>query len=114
MIAGTIERVARADYPADLIQILVICSVDDQGTIGAAAGKIQELRQHGRPTSTSWCSTTGRSTSRTGSMRRCAYAAGDVVTIFDAEDDIHPGHLQRGQHDHGDGARRRSSRRASS
>ena len=41
VIAGTIERVARADYPADLIQILVICSVDDQGTISAAAGEDQ-------------------------------------------------------------------------
>ena len=36
VIATTIERVVRANYPARLIQVLVVCSVDDDGTIAEA------------------------------------------------------------------------------
>lgn len=91
VIAGTIERVARADYPADLIQILVICSVDDQGTISAAAGKIKELRQQGLSNVNVVVFDDGPINKPHGLNAALPYAAHDVVTIFDAEDDIHPG-----------------------
>jgi cellulose synthase/poly-beta-1,6-N-acetylglucosamine synthase-like glycosyltransferase len=91
VIAGTIERVARADYPADLLQILVICSVDDQGTINAAAEKIQELRRHGLSNVNVVVFDDGPINKPHGLNAALPYAAHDVVTIFDAEDDIHPG-----------------------
>ena len=90
VIAGTIERVARAGYPADLIQILVICSVDDEGTISAAAGKITELRQQGLGNVNVVVFDDGPINKPHGLNAALPYAAGDVVTIFDAEDDIHP------------------------
>ena len=90
VIAGTIERVARADYPADLIQILVICSVDDQGTISAAAEKIKELRQQGLNNVNVVVFDDGPINKPHGLNAALPYAAHDVVTIFDAEDDIHP------------------------
>ena len=43
VIGATIERVARAHYPSHLIQILVICSEDDEGTISQAQKKIRQL-----------------------------------------------------------------------
>jgi cellulose synthase/poly-beta-1,6-N-acetylglucosamine synthase-like glycosyltransferase len=90
VIAGTIERVARADYPADLIQILVICSVDDQGTISAASEKIKELRQQGLNNVNVVVFDDGPINKPHGLNAALPYAAHDVVTIFDAEDDIHP------------------------
>ena len=90
VIAGTIERVARADYPADLIQILVICSVDDQGTISAAAEKIKELRRQGLNNVDVVVFDDGPINKPHGLKAALPYAAGDVVTIFDAEDDSHP------------------------
>ena len=41
VIATTIERVVRARYPANLIQVLVVCSADDDGTIAKAQEKIE-------------------------------------------------------------------------
>jgi cellulose synthase/poly-beta-1,6-N-acetylglucosamine synthase-like glycosyltransferase len=89
VIAGTIERVARADYPADLIQILVICSVDDQGTINAAAEKIKELRRQGLNNVSIVVFDDGPINKPHGLNSALPHAAHDVVTIFDAEDDIH-------------------------
>src|SRR6516164_11231267 len=40
VIQTTIERVVRANYPATLIQVMVVCSVDDDGTIAKAEEKI--------------------------------------------------------------------------
>ncbi|HET7042091.1 MAG TPA: hypothetical protein VFI13_08720, partial [Gemmatimonadales bacterium] len=36
VIATTIERIARSHYPRELLQVLVVCSADDQETIAAA------------------------------------------------------------------------------
>src|SRR5215467_4149500 len=47
VIATTIERVVRANYPARLIQVLVVCSADDDGTIAKAEEKIRALRREG-------------------------------------------------------------------
>jgi len=87
VIGETIARVAASNYPADLLEIIVICQRDDPRTMGAA------LRQ----------------TERLGSARArlvvydqapfnkphalnvgFASCGGDVVTVFDAEDDVHP------------------------
>ena len=47
VIQTTIGRIAESNYPQDLMQVLVICRADDQGTIDKAEEKISELRRHG-------------------------------------------------------------------
>jgi glycosyltransferase XagB len=90
VIQTTIERVVRARYPLSLLEVVVICSPDDTGTIAKAQQKIKQLRERG-----------------VSGVRVIAYrdtpinkphglnvgvraTRNDVVTIFDAEDDIHP------------------------
>ncbi len=90
VIQTTIERVVGANYPLDLLECIVICSVDDPGTIEEAQKKVDMLRAAGieaarvvsfndRPINKPHGLNVGlRSTSN------------EIVTIFDAEDDIHP------------------------
>ncbi len=90
VIQTTIERVVRSNYPLSLLEVVVICSPDDSGTIAKAQQKIAQLRRQG-----------------IGNVRVIAYKGkpvnkphglnaglritrNEVVTIFDAEDDIHP------------------------
>jgi cellulose synthase/poly-beta-1,6-N-acetylglucosamine synthase-like glycosyltransferase len=90
VIQTTIERVVRARYPLSLLEVVIICSPDDTGTIAKAQQKIAQLRTRG-----------------VGCVRVVAYrgtpinkphglnvglrtSRNEVVTIFDAEDDIHP------------------------
>jgi cellulose synthase/poly-beta-1,6-N-acetylglucosamine synthase-like glycosyltransferase len=90
VIQMTMERVVRARYPLALLEVVVICSADDMGTITKAQQKIEHLRKRG-----------------VGGVRVIAFRDGpinkphglniglrttrnEVVTIFDAEDDIHP------------------------
>lgn len=90
VIATTIERVVRANYPLHLLEVVVICSADDTGTIDKAEEKIAELRGegirnvrvevfHDKPINKPHGLNYGFRTTRH-----------EVVTIFDAEDDIHP------------------------
>jgi cellulose synthase/poly-beta-1,6-N-acetylglucosamine synthase-like glycosyltransferase len=58
VIKTTIGRVAGANYPAHLIQILVVCAADDVGTIGRAEEKIRELRRTACRMPPWWSSTT--------------------------------------------------------
>jgi glycosyltransferase XagB len=90
VIQTTIERVARAAYPAHLIQIMVICSVDDLGTISEAEEKINELRREGL-SNVSVVVFDDKPVNKPHGMNvALQYATHDIVTIFDAEDDIHP------------------------
>jgi glycosyltransferase XagB len=90
VIQSTIERAIRAHYPLSLLEVVVICTPDDTGTIAKAQEKIAKLRERG-----------------VGCVRVIAYRGApinkphalnvglratrnEVVTIFDAEDDIHP------------------------
>jgi cellulose synthase/poly-beta-1,6-N-acetylglucosamine synthase-like glycosyltransferase len=91
VIQTTIDRVVRAHYPLHLLEVVVICSEDDTGTIARANEKMELLRRDGitnlqvaiysdRPINKPHGLNVGlRSTHH------------EVVTIFDAEDDIHPG-----------------------
>jgi glycosyltransferase XagB len=89
VIQGTIGRVARANYPANLIQVLVICSADDVGTIGKAEEKIEDLRREGIRNISVIVFDDGPINKPHGLNRGLTYATEDVVTVFDAEDDIH-------------------------
>lgn len=90
VIQTTIERVVRANYPARLIQVFVICSVDDRGTIAEAEEKITELRREGYGNVTVIVFDDGPINKPHGLNAALPRAAHDVITIFDAEDDIHP------------------------
>jgi cellulose synthase/poly-beta-1,6-N-acetylglucosamine synthase-like glycosyltransferase len=90
VIQSTIERVIRANYPLSLLEVVVICSIDDTGTIAKAQQKIAQLHRHGvdnvrvvafknKPINKPHGLNVGLRTTRN-----------EVVTIFDAEDDIHP------------------------
>ncbi|HEX6477889.1 MAG TPA: glycosyltransferase [Ktedonobacteraceae bacterium] len=90
VIQTTIERVVRANYPLSLLEVVVICSVDDTGTIAKAQQKIAQLRRQGignvrvlafknRPINKPHGLNVGLRSTRN-----------EVVTIFDAEDDMHP------------------------
>lgn len=87
VIADTIATVWAADYPRELLQIVVICQGGDHATIAAAAAQIAELDSpqlrlaiyDDPPFNKPRALTVGY-----------AMASGDVVTIFDAEDDVHP------------------------
>lgn len=89
VIQATIARVASANYPAALIQVLVICSADDVGTISKAEEKIKELRRDGI-TNVSLVVFRDEPVNKPHGLNcGLAQATQDVVTIFDAEDDIH-------------------------
>ena len=90
VIATTIERVVRANYPARLIQVLVICSVDDDGTIAEAEEKIRALRREGYGNVSVVVFDDKPINKPHGLNAALPHAKHDVVTIFDAEDDIHP------------------------
>ena len=90
VIQMTIDRVVRANYPLSLLEVVVICSIDDTGTIAKAQQKIAQLRRQGignvrvlafknRPINKPHGLNVGLRSTRN-----------EVVTIFDAEDDIHP------------------------
>src|SRR6266446_4722649 len=83
----TNQKVYDLKYPNELMQIIAICRDDDPGTIAEAQAKIDELGDPGvqllifndTPISKPHSLNLGLQVAR-----------GDVVTIFDAEDEPHP------------------------
>jgi cellulose synthase/poly-beta-1,6-N-acetylglucosamine synthase-like glycosyltransferase len=83
----TIQKVYDLNYPKHLIQILAICREDDPGTIAEARAKIKQLRSsnvqlvifNDKPINKPH-----------GLNLGLRVAKGDIVTIFDAEDEPHP------------------------
>jgi glycosyltransferase XagB len=90
VIQGTIARVAEANYPPELIQVLVICSADDEGTISQAGEKISELQREGLDGLSMVVFRDGPVNKPHGLNAALPHATNDIVTIFDAEDDINP------------------------
>src|SRR6185437_6800540 len=89
VIQATIGRVAQANYPAELIQVLVICSADDVGTIDKAEEKLDELRRESAVNASIVVFEDGPVNKPHGLNCGLTIAGADVVTVFDAEDDIH-------------------------
>jgi glycosyltransferase XagB len=89
VIQATIGRVAQANYPANLIQVFVICSADDVGTISKAKEKLNELRKEGIGNVSIVVFQDGPVNKPHGLNCGLSLATEDVVTVFDAEDDIH-------------------------
>ncbi|MGY0060361.1 glycosyltransferase [Streptomyces sp. LZ34] len=90
VIQTTIERVVRADYPAELLEVFVICSQDDTGTIKKAEEKIAELDREGLQNVEVVVFDDKPVNKPHGLNVALPHTTHDVVTIFDAEDDIHP------------------------
>jgi glycosyltransferase XagB len=85
VIAGTLRRVLAANYPADLLEPVVICHVDDAGTI-AAAREACGPGSRARVETFAYGPINKPRALNVGLGRSNA----EVVAIFDAEDDIHP------------------------
>jgi cellulose synthase/poly-beta-1,6-N-acetylglucosamine synthase-like glycosyltransferase len=90
VIAATIDRVARSNYPAGLLQVVVVCSADDTGTIDEAHRKIKELAADGLTNAELAVFDDEPVNKPHGLNRALRQARHDVVTVFDAEDEIHP------------------------
>src|SRR5258708_16874131 len=83
----TIQKVYNLNYPKHLIQIIAICREDDPGTIAEARTKIDEL---GDPNVQLLVFNDQPINKPHGLNLGLRVAHGDVVTIFDAEDEPHP------------------------
>lgn len=83
----TIQKIYDLNYPKELLQIVAICREDDRGTIAEALAAINELHTsniqllifNDEPINKPH-----------GLNLALQIAQGDVVTIFDAEDEPHP------------------------
>ncbi|MBI2955494.1 MAG: glycosyltransferase [Chloroflexi bacterium] len=90
VIQQTIERVVRASYPKRLIEIIVICEAGDRGTIEKAEAKIAELNAEGIGNLTLAVFDDKPINKPHGLNVGFRDSHNEVVTIFDAEDEIHP------------------------
>ncbi len=90
VIATTIGRLVHSNYPASLLQVLVVCSADDTGTIDQANRKIDELRAEGFTNAEVVIFDDLPINKPHGLNCALRRSRCDVVTIFDAEDEMHP------------------------
>lgn len=87
VIAETIRGIANVDYPHELVEVFVICAVDDSATIDAANRAItgQMLNNFSVITFDD-----GPINKPHGLNVGLVHANKDFVAVFDAEDDVHP------------------------
>ena len=90
VIQQTIRQVVHANYPPHLLQVLVICSADDHGTIEEALTRIELLQDEGVDIVDVVIFDDTPVNKPHALNHALRFAQGDVVTIFDAEDDMHP------------------------
>ena len=90
VIQSTIYKVARSHYPAPLLQIIVICPADDHGTIAKAQEQADKLRAENFDHVEVAVFHDGPVNKPHGLNYALGRARGDIVCIFDAEDDMHP------------------------
>jgi len=83
----TIQKVYELNYPKELMQIVAICREDDPGTIAEAQATIDQL---GDPNVQLVIFNDMPINKPHGLNIALQIAQGDVVTIFDAEDEPHP------------------------
>lgn len=90
VIQSTIERVVSSNYPLDLMEVFVICEAGDQGTIEKAREKIQELAAK-RISNIRLVTFDDRPINKPHGLNvGFKLSRHEVITIFDAEDEIHP------------------------
>ncbi|HWE60217.1 MAG TPA: glycosyltransferase, partial [Chloroflexota bacterium] len=89
VIGETIKRVMRANYPRRLLEAIVICEVNDTGTIATAQAAIDELATQGIFGARVITFDDKPINKPHGLNKALPLARHDVITIFDAEDGIH-------------------------
>ncbi|MCX6022032.1 MAG: glycosyltransferase [Chloroflexi bacterium] len=90
VIQDTIERVMRVNYPRQLMEAMVICEAGDTGTIAKANERIAELRSEGFTNARVVTFDDKPINKPHGLNVGFRTAHNQVITIFDAEDEIHP------------------------
>jgi cellulose synthase/poly-beta-1,6-N-acetylglucosamine synthase-like glycosyltransferase/putative flippase GtrA len=85
VIFQTIQRVWAANYPKELLEIVVICHADDRGTIAEAQRAIQALGSPQVRVETFMGTPINKPRGLNVGLWR---THNEIVTIFDAEDDI--------------------------
>jgi cellulose synthase/poly-beta-1,6-N-acetylglucosamine synthase-like glycosyltransferase len=90
VIQQTIQRVVSANYPARLLEIVVICEAGDHGTIAKAEEKISELAKSNINNVRLIVFDDTPINKPHGLNAGFRSTQNEVVTIFDAEDEIHP------------------------
>lgn len=94
VIQDTIQRVVELDYPRDMVQVLIVIEAGDGGTIARVEDKLQRLRDAGIEHVRLVTFDDPPINKPHGLNVGLQQATGDVVTIFDAEDEPHPAILQ--------------------
>ncbi|HEX2915949.1 MAG TPA: glycosyltransferase [Chloroflexia bacterium] len=90
VIQGTIQRLVDLNYPPELVQLLIIIEATDSGTIEAVNQKLAELHRAGVTNVRLLTYNDPPVNKPHGLNVGLAQATGDVITIFDAEDEPHP------------------------
>jgi cellulose synthase/poly-beta-1,6-N-acetylglucosamine synthase-like glycosyltransferase len=85
VIHDTIMRVWRANYPTDLLEIVVICHADDTGTIAEARRAIQMIGAPQVRVESFADAPINKPHGLNVGLQRTSH---EIVTIFDSEDDI--------------------------
>lgn len=94
VIQETIQRCVELNYPGELVQILVVIEAGDTGTIAKVLEKIGALRAEGIARVRLLTFDDPPINKPHGLNVGLREATGEVVTIFDAEDEPHPDILQ--------------------
>ncbi len=87
VIYETIRRIWAANYPSPLLEIAVICHADDKGTISEAQRAIRDIGSHRIHVETFSEPPINKPHGLNVGLQR---TSNQIVTIFDAEDDIDP------------------------
>lgn len=94
VIQETIQRVVDLNYPYQLVQVLVVIEAGDHGTIAKVNEKLTDLHRQGIHHVRLITFTEKPINKPHGLNIGLRHATGNVVTIFDAEDEPHPDILQ--------------------
>lgn len=89
VIQDTIQRVVDLNYPRDLVQVLTVIESGDHGTIAKVNEKIDALREVGIDNVRLITFSDPPINKPHGLNLGLAESTGDVVTIFDSEDEPH-------------------------
>ncbi len=89
VIQETIQRMVELNYPRELVQVLVVIEGSDHGTIAEVNTKLNQLREQGIEHVQLLTFSDPPINKPHGLNVGLRAATGDVVTIFDAEDEPH-------------------------
>ncbi len=89
VIGHTVRQLWKSDYPKDLLEVVVVCEASDVGTIEEAEEEAAEIGHPGVRVVT-FDAGDGPVNKPRGLNVAFEQTRNEVVTIFDAEDDVHP------------------------